>query len=60
MKFAIHFLWTASFLSVAQAKTSFVFGCGWWYDREILLLPPLFEYRERERERERESRREDH
>ena len=19
----------------------FVFGCGWWYDREIVLLPPL-------------------
>ena len=23
------------------------FGCGWWYDRVIVLLPPLCEYRER-------------
>ena len=35
----------------AQAKNFFVFGCGWWYDREIVLLPPLCEYRERLRER---------
>ena len=33
--------------SAAQAKNFLVFGCGWWYDREIVLLPPLCEYRER-------------
>ena len=37
--------------SAAQAKNFLVFGCGWWYDREIVLLPPLCEYRERLRER---------
>ena len=33
--------------SAAQAKNFLVFGCGWWYDREIVLLPPLGEVRER-------------
>ena len=45
------FLKTLSLDSAAQAKNFFVFGCGWWYDREIVLLPPLCEYRERLRER---------
>ena len=47
----IFFLKTLSLDSAAQAKNFFVFGCGWWYDREIVLLPPLCEYRERLRER---------
>ena len=34
-------------LAVARVKNFYVFGCGWWYDREIVLLPPLCEYRER-------------
>ena len=34
----------------ARVKNFYVFGCGWWYDREIVLLPPLCEYRERLRE----------
>ena len=34
-------------LAAAQVKNFYVFGCGWWYDREIVLLPPLCEYRER-------------
>ena len=39
--------------AAAQVKNFYVFGCGWWYDREIVLLPPLFEYRgERETMRE--------
>ena len=38
-------------LAAAQVKNFYVFGCGWWYDREIVLLPPLCEYRERLRER---------
>ena len=38
-------------LAAAQVKNFYVFGCGWWYDREIALLPPLCEYRERLRER---------
>jgi hypothetical protein len=39
-KSAIHFLWTASFDSAAQAKNFQVFGCGWWCDREIVLHSP--------------------
>ena len=39
----IFFLKTLSLDSAAQAKNFFVFGCGWWYDREIVLLPPLCE-----------------
>ena len=27
--------------SAAQTKFFLVFGCGWWYDGEIVLLPPL-------------------
>ena len=42
----IIFLKTLGLDSAAQAKNFYVFGCGWWYDREILLLPPLCEYRE--------------
>ena len=38
-KLVIHFLWAASFLSATQAKNFLVFGCGWWCDREIVLLP---------------------
>ena len=34
-------------LAVARVENFYVFGCGWWYDREIVLLPPLCEYRER-------------
>ena len=30
-------------LAAAQVKNFYVFGCGWWYDREIVLLPPLCE-----------------
>ena len=52
MKFAIHFLWTASFLSAAQARNFFVFGCGCWYDREIVLLPHYGQYIPRETMRE--------
>ena len=37
----ILFLETLSLDSAAQAKNFFVFGRGWWYDREIVLLPPL-------------------
>ena len=37
----LEFLETLSLDSAAQAKNFFVFGCGWWYDREIVLLPPL-------------------
>ena len=29
-----------------RVKNFYVLG-GWWYDREIVLLPPLCEYRER-------------
>merc|ERR1711991_771335 len=47
----IFFLKTLSLDSAARAKNFFIFGCGWWYDREIVLLPPLCEYRERLRER---------
>ena len=36
----IFFLKTLSLDSAARAKNFFVFGCGWWYDREIVLLPP--------------------
>ena len=32
------------------------FGCGWWYDREIVLLPPLGEVRERLPDNEHEHR----
>ena len=48
----IFFLKTLSLDSAARAKNFFVFGCGWWYDREIVLLPPLCEYRERDYERD--------
>ena len=41
------FFWRTLSLAAAQAKNFYVFGCGWWYDREIVLLPPLCEYRER-------------
>jgi hypothetical protein len=33
--------------SYARAKSFQVFGRGWWYDREIALLPPLVKIRER-------------
>ena len=45
------FFLAISNLAAAQVKNFYVFGCGWWYDREIVLLPPLCEYRERPRER---------
>ena len=45
------FFLAISNLAAAQVKNFYVFGCGWWYDREIVLLPPLCEYRERLRER---------
>ena len=46
------FFLAISNLAAAQVKNFYVFGCGWWYDREIVLLPPLFEYRVRENLRE--------
>ena len=45
---AVDFLWTVSFVSAAQAKAKNfqVFWCGWWYDREIVLLSQLVEIKE--------------
>ena len=37
------FFLAISNLAAAQVKNFYVFGCGWWYDREIVLLPPLCE-----------------
>ena len=44
------FLWRYQSSPPPASKTFMFFGCGWWYDREIVLLPPLCEYRERLRE----------
>ena len=41
------FLWRYLSSPSPASKTFMFFGCGWWYDREIVLLPPLCEYRER-------------
>ena len=46
-------------LAAAQVKNFYVFGCSWWYDREIVLLhlPPLCEYPLIPRETTRETTR---